>query len=157
MNDTKISVENSYLEEQQITQLKNQLKQKEDKIKDLDDKIKDLDDKIKDLNDKIKDLEDKIKRYPFILEKSEYLMAIIFQSLDTKVHYSMICKNTDTINKLEGKLYTEYPFLNESVNYFFANGNIINKSESLEKNKIKNGDIILVNKIDSSMLSNKCD
>ena len=71
MNDTKISVENSYLEEQQITQLKNQLKQKEDKIKDLDDKIKDL-------NDKIKDLEDKIKRYPFILEKSEYLMAIIF-------------------------------------------------------------------------------
>ena len=150
MNNTKISIENNYSKEQQITQLKNQLKQKEDKIKDLEDKVKDLE-------DKVKDLEDKIKRYPFILEKNEYLMAIIFQSLDQKVHYQMICKNTDTINELVGKLYAEYPELSKSENYFFGDGKIINKYASLEKNKIKNGDIILVNKIDSSMLSNKYD
>ena len=109
-------------------------------------------DKINDLEEKINDLEEKIKRYPFILEKNERLMAIIFYSVDQKVNYPMICKNTDTINKLEAKLYEEYPNLSERENYFLCKGGLINKFQSFEKMKIKNGDIIILNQNDSSQI-----
>ena len=102
--------------------------------------------------EQIKELNEKIDRYPFILEKNERLMAIIFYSVDQKVHYPMICKNTDTINKLEGKLYEEYPNLSERENYFLCKGGVINKFQSFEKMKIKNGDIIVLNQNDSSQI-----
>ena len=102
--------------------------------------------------EQINELKEKIKRYPFILEKNERLMSIIFYSVDQKVHYPMICKNTDTINKLEGKLYEEYPSLTERENYFLCKGGVINKYQSFEKMKIKNGDIIILNQNDSSQI-----
>ena len=107
-------------------------------------------DEINDLKNSINELKEIIKRYPFILEKNENLMAIIFYSVDQKVHYPMICKNTDTIHKLEEKLYEEYPNLSERENYFLCKGGVINKFQSFEKNKIKNGDIIILNQNDSS-------
>ena len=117
--------------------------------------LKQKEDEINDLKHKINNLEDKIKRYPFILEKNEYLMTIIFYSKDQKVHYSMICKNTDTINKLEEKLYEKYPFLSENENNFECNGNVLDKNQSFEINKIKNGDILILNQEDSSRLFEK--
>ena len=102
--------------------------------------------------EQINELKEKIKRYPFILEKNERLMAIIFYSVDQKVHYPMICKNTDTIHKLEEKLYEEYPNLSERENYFLCKGGLINKFQSFEKMKIKNGDIIILNQNDSSQI-----
>ena len=102
--------------------------------------------------EQIKELKDKIKRYPFVLEKNERLMVIIFYSVDQKVHYPMICKNTDTIHKLEEKLYEEYPKLSERENYFLCKGGLINKFQSFEKMKIKNGDIIILNQNDSSQI-----
>ena len=102
--------------------------------------------------EQIKELKEKIKRYPFVLEKNERLMAIIFYSVDQKVHYPMICKNTDTIHKLEEKLYEEYPKLSERENYFLCKGGLINKFQSFEKMKIKNGDIIVLNQNDSSQI-----
>ena len=98
----------------------------------------------------IKDLKEKIKRYPFVLEKNEKIMSIIFSSVNQKVNYSMVCKNTDTINKLEAKLYEEYPNLSERENYFLCKGKLLNKFQSFETNHIKNGDIILLNQNDSS-------
>ena len=118
------------------------------------DKLIDLlskkEEKINELKAKINELKEKIKRYPFVLEKNERLMAIIFYSVNQKVHYPMICKNTDTIHKLEAKLYEEYPNLSERENYFLCKGEVINKFQSFEKNKIKNGDIIILNHNDFS-------
>ena len=102
--------------------------------------------------EQINELKEIIKRYPFILEKNERLMSIIFYSVDQKVHYPMICKNTDTIHKLEEKLYEEYPNLSERENYFLCKGGLINKFQSFEKMKIKNGDIIVLNQNDSSQI-----
>ena len=107
---------------------------------------------INEKENKIIDLEEKIKRYPFVLEKNEKIMSIIFSSLNEKFNYSMVCKNTDTIHKLEEKLYEEYPNLSESENYFLCKGKVLNKFQSFEKNHIKNGDIILLNQNDSSTL-----
>ena len=97
------------------------------------------------LNEKIDELNEKLKRYPFNLEEGEKIMSIIFTSVDQKLNYSMICKNTDTINKLEEKLYEEYPKLEGANYYFICNGTVLKKFEKLEKLKIKSGDIIVLN------------
>ena len=57
------------------------------------------------------DLIEKMKRYPAILEKNEKLISIIFTAINQKINYSLICKNTDTIIKVEKELYKEFPKL----------------------------------------------
>ena len=164
MNDTqKLKNEiKSYVEK--IEKMKNDIQKLSSENNNLKDKIKSpstqnnqdeivrLYKKIEGLNEKIDELNAKLKRYPFSLEEGEKIMTIVFTSVNQKINYSMICKNTDTINKLEEKLYEEYPNLSESENYFLCKGKVLNKFQSFEKNHIKNGDIILLNQNDSSTL-----
>ena len=102
--------------------------------------------KIIELYKEIHDLNEKLKRYPFILEKGQRLISVIFSSVDQQTHYSMICKNTDTIHDLENDLYKEYPDYSCTENIFLCKGKIINKFHSFESNGIKNGDVIVLNK-----------
>ena len=104
--------------------------------------------KMIELYETIKDLQDKLNRFPFILEKNEKLISIIFSSVSQNIHYSIVCKNTDDINKLERELYIEYPQFSETDNYFICKGKVINKFHTFESNHIKNGDVILVNQKD---------
>ena len=60
------------------------------------------------------------------------------------MHYSIICKNTQKFTELEEKLYKEYPEYSKSNNYFIINGNRVNKTKSLDENKIRNNDIIIL-------------
>ena len=106
--------------------------------------LKDDNDIIK-LYKRIDDLNEKLKRYPIDLEENEKLISIIFTFVDQKTHYSLICKNTDTINKIEAELYKEYPDYSETDNYFLCKGKTINKFQTFERNHIKNGDIIILN------------
>ena len=94
---------------------------------------------------RIDELTEKINRYPFILEKNEKMISIVFISISQNVNYSMICKNTDTIHKLEEELYKEYPNLSEGDNYFLCKGTVVNKFKKFEELNIKNGDAILIN------------
>ena len=72
-------------------------------------------------------------------------MSIIFASVDQKIHYSIVCKNTDKIHKLEEELYREYPQFSETDNYFMCKGKVLNKFHAFDSNNIKNGDVIVVN------------
>ena len=81
----------------------------------------------------------------FDLKKGEFLLPIIFQSVDSKIHYAIICKNTDRFNMIENILYDKYPEYIENENYFFANGIKINKNKTIEQNNIKYSDIIIIN------------
>ena len=100
----------------------------------------------KDKENIINDLNKKLKRFPFILEKNEKLISVIFSSFDEKINYSVICKNTDNIHKIEDELYKEYPNLFENQNIIFLyKGKIINRYQTLESNHIKNGDTIILN------------
>ena len=94
---------------------------------------------------KIEELTEKLNRYPFILEKNERMLTVVFISISQNVNYPMICKNTDSIHKLEEELYKEYPNLGESDNYFLCKGMVINKFKKFEELNIKNGDAILIN------------
>ena len=104
--------------------------------------------KMIELYEKIVDLQDKLNRFPFILEKNEKLMSIIFSSVGQNIHYSIVCKNTDDINKLERELYREYPQFSETDNYFMCKGKVLNKVHPFESDNIKNGDVIIVNQRD---------
>ena len=78
------------------------------------------------------------------MERNEKLMSIIFASVDQNIHYSIVCKNTDNINKLEGELYREYPQFSETENFFMCKGKQLNKFHSFENYDIKNGDVIIL-------------
>ena len=97
------------------------------------------------LNQKIKDLNRKLERYPFILNENENLLCIIFCTIDEKIFFPMICKNTDNIKILEKKIFQKYPEISCNENSFSFKGKTINKNQSLEKNKIKDGDMIIIN------------
>ena len=73
------------------------------------------------------------------------MISIVFISISQNVNYSMMCKNTDTIHKLEEELYKEYPNLTEGDNYFLCKGTVVNKFKKFEELNIKNGDAILIN------------
>ena len=104
------------------------------------------------LNKEKDDLLEKIKRYPVILEKGEKLISIIFSSINQNFNYSLICKNTDNIQKIEEQLYNQYPQIMETENYFSFKGKLLNKFQAFEKNNIKNGDTIILKQIDPNTI-----
>ena len=73
---------------------------------------------------------------------------IKFSSVDQRIHYFITCKEDDMFYAIEEKLYEKYPEYIESENYFMVNGNKINKMKTLLQNKIKNGDMIVLKKIE---------
>ena len=99
---------------------------------------------------KIKDnyIQELKSKNPFNLNKDEKLMPIIFWSVDQKIHYAFICKNTDRFNKIENMLYDIYPEYQEDENFFTVRGKKIIKSKTIEQNNIQYSDIIILNKYD---------
>ena len=75
-------------------------------------------------------------------------MSIIFISYDSKIYYSVICKNTYKFKLIEGKLYEEYPEYEEQETYFTVNGRKINRHKTLDDNGIKNNDNIILNVVE---------
>ena len=77
------------------------------------------------------------------------MMIIIISSVDQKIqNHSIICKNTEIFNQIENRLYNCFKEYSKTENYFTLNGQMIKKSQTLEENKIKNNDIILLNSYD---------
>ena len=99
---------------------------------------------IKKLYKEINDLKNKLSLYPFELSKGEKPISVIFSSLDENILYSIICKNTEKFIKLEEKLYKDYPEYSKFDNYFMVNGNRVDKTKTLDENKIRNSDIIII-------------
>ena len=77
--------------------------------------------------------------------EDEDIISVIFSTLDQRIHYSLPCKKTDSFNKIEQKLYKEFPEYKEKNKYFLANGKQIDPNSTLEENNIKNSDTIMLN------------
>ena len=140
---------------EKINELNSSLQYEKDKNKNLMEQLNEEKNKNNilfkennDLNKKIENLNEKLKRYPIMLEENEKLLSIIFSSEDQKINYSMICKNTDTFNDLEKRLYKECPDFSCFETCFLYKDKIINKNQTLDENKIKNGETIIINKRD---------
>ncbi len=82
---------------------------------------------------------------------NEKLLTVIFRTADCKINYSVICKNTQLFSKVEELLYEKYPEYKENENYFLANGIKINRFKTLEENKIKFSENIILNQIDDDL------
>ena len=103
---------------------------------------------MKKLENKDKEI-NKLKSFiPFDLKEGEEMLTVIFVSVEQKVHYSFICKNTEIFSRVEKRLYEVYPNYEEEENYFLVNGNKIKKAKTLEENKIKNSDVIMVHPVE---------
>ena len=140
-----------------ITNLEESLKNKKEELKNISDKLnnnlinsdkKELYEKINKNNIEIKELKEKLSRYPFELLEGEKMLSIIFNSTKQDINFSIICKNTDLFVNIELELYKEYPQYTDDNNFFTVHGYTIKKYKSLDYNKIKNNDIILLNSIE---------
>ena len=99
--------------------------------------------KVINLLDEINEL--KIKR-PIEILPGEKLISVIFQTSDF-LRY-IICKDSDTFAKVENLLYQKYPEYKETEQYFIVNGQKVNRFKTLKENKIKDSDVILMQKIE---------
>ena len=103
---------------------------------------------INNLYKKNEQLKEKLSRYPIDLLEGEKLMSVIFSSDDQNIQHSVICKNTEKLNRLVEKLFIEYPEYSDSNCYFVSNGQRVNLYKTLDENKIKNNSVIILNKIE---------
>ena len=73
-------------------------------------------------------------------------MTLIFNSFDQKVHYAIICKNTDNFSQIEQILYEKFPEYKETENYFLYGSRKINRYKTIEENGLEYSAFILFNK-----------
>ena len=79
-------------------------------------------------------------------KSGEKIIVAHFKSIDENIDYPIACKNTDIFRKIEEKLFEVFPDYKEYSNIFFTvNGTIIKGFKSMEDNKIKDGDKIILN------------
>ena len=75
-------------------------------------------------------------------------ISIMFFSCDQSIHYSVVCKLTDTFEMVENKLIRENPDLkNKRLFYLFHGQSIIDKQKTLAQLNLKNSDIIIFNEV----------
>ena len=100
-----------------------QLSNEQKKVKELNDKIKlyennnnikkikELEEIVLSLNSKINKLENnQDKDKVTTLKSGEEIVALFFTSEKQDIHRPISCKNTDTLAKIEEKIYNEYPY-----------------------------------------------
>ena len=146
----KMNTKKAVLSEEQIKDQKDiTIKMLQEKInilqKEINEKEKTDKQLIKELYQKNEELKKKLELFPFELSEGEKLISVNFTTVDGKIHYSIICKNTDKFNRLEDKFYNDNPKMKKNGNYFTINGEKINNSKTLDDNNIHDNNIIILN------------
>ena len=80
-------------------------------------------------------------------EKTEKTITIMFFIPDQNIHYPISCFESDSFTTIEQKLFNEFPELKSKNIYYLACGSVVDTNLTLEQNKIKNGNTILINYI----------
>ena len=113
-------------------------------------KIKELEENILSLKSKINELEkNKDKDKITTLKSGEKIIALVFKSTKGEIHKTISCKNTDTFVRIEEKIYNEYPKYKDYNTYLTVNkGKVIRRFKTIDENKIKDGNTIIINKYD---------
>ena len=105
------------------------------------------------LKSKLKDLRDGlIKKDKEISELNLYiplpikekLITITIASYDEKIHFTTTFHKKDYLSKIKGLLYELYPEYKSNHNFFYLKNKKVDENENLEKNGIKDNDIILL-------------
>ena len=76
------------------------------------------------------------------------VMVINFESTDSSIHEGIQCLGTDIFAEVEEKLYQKYDEFRNTNNAFTINGRTILRFKNLKENKIKDGDSVILIKIE---------
>ena len=133
---------NDYIET--INKLKNSLNENIHQNENLNETLIRKSNEIEELKKEMEQLKIKKFKFPFELSEKEELVSLIITTIDEKINVSFLCKNTDKFIKIEKDFYNKYPQYKNLDNYFSINGNKINPDLSLDENKIKNNDIVVL-------------
>ena len=98
------------------------------------------DNEINELKRKIKNEEPKIN--------FDDVIWIYFQPIDNSFKEGIKCLKTNTFAEVEEMLYKKYNILRNTNNNFTANGTPVLRFKTIEENKIKDQDIIILYKIE---------
>ena len=133
----EIKMKNKIINKQQVEIIKYQ-----NKIKELEHNLENS----KQLNDTLlnKIKEDKNNKGAQQKNVNEKSFAVIFISIDQKIHYPVICYNDDLVSRLEEEVYSEYTEYKEYNTFLTVNGKTIKRFKTVQENGIKKGDIILI-------------
>ena len=85
-------------------------------------------------------------------------IGVKFLSQDQSIDFLIACKTSDPFSLIESRLYRQYPDLENKDITFTANGIVIDRAASIEKNKIKHGNcILIIENIDDDYNNEKID
>ena len=78
------------------------------------------------------------------LKPNDKIIGVNFVSMGSNDigHYNLVCKNRDLFVRLEERLYNDFPQFKNYETYFEVNGKRIKRFQTLDKNGIKDNDII---------------
>jgi len=147
-NSEKKQLELLKEKEKDINELKDQINQKDEEIKILEKINNSQNEEINLLKSQNENQITEIKELklesenPYKLKKNEKLLTIIFDSLDQKIHHSLICKNTQIFSLVEIELYKFFPVYKDTRNIFSLNEKVIDRNKTIEENNIKFSDHI---------------
>ena len=140
-NNLNSKIETIKKYEYDITNLENNLNLKDGNILNLNNQINDLTNQINNLQ--LNNNKNKIK---FGLDE---IVTVLIQSVDQRVNTPLSIPKSELFVRLEEQLYEEYPEYKEFDVYFTVKGDKIKRFKSIEENKLKNKDKILLNIYDS--------
>ena len=132
--------------ENRIKELENILKEKNEIIdkekvnnNELNNKINELKIIQNDITEINKRQETEIKNYRkyYNLAPEEQLISIKFISIDQKIDYEVIAKNTEVFSKIEMDLYKIYQEYKNTENYFLMNGTKINSKNNINTKRTR--------------------
>ena len=158
INDDKIKLlENELLKANKIIrekdyinyQLKLDIEEKENKLTKSGEKIAILENEVKSKNIEIKRLKIDLK-VKMEEDKNNKLINIKFQSSDGVINTTISSFENDKFNILEEKLYVEFEKYRDTNNLFLVNGNQVLRFKTLKENKIRDGQVIIMNVFDDN-------
>jgi molybdopterin converting factor small subunit len=119
-------------------------------IKSLHDEIKNLKNQLYLKENEINQMKLKIKNNN---KKDDYfklddIMVINFTSTDSSINHGIKCVVTDTFAEVEEKLYQIYDEFRNTNNMFTIKGRTILRFKTLKENNIKDGDKVLLFRIE---------
>ena len=81
-----------------------------------------------------------------LLSEGEELISIIFINEEQHIHYSVICKNVDSLSVAEDKLIEKFPIMKEEDFDYYLNEKRLKRSYKFKEKNINNGEIITIKK-----------
>ena len=130
-----------------IENLQNNKKENSN-IKILENENKNLKNKLYLLENELNEMKLKLKNNKNKFVNFDDVMVINFESTDSSIHEGIQCLGTDTFAEVEERLYQKYDEFRNTNNMFTFNGRPILRFKKLKENNIRNGDKIILIKIE---------